>query len=73
MSLTIRFLKVEPGGARIVQGEIVAVVSIDMYKACRNCNALDTGTIATCTNNYHRRQGWQRAQIKLQGSMCWKE
>ena len=27
------------GKAKVVKGEIVAVVSIDIYKGCRNCNA----------------------------------
>ena len=43
-------LEDEPGRARVVQGKIVTVVSIDMYKVCCNCNAkiVDTGIIATC-------------------------
>jgi len=44
-------LEDEPGRAKVVHGEIVGVVSVDMYKACRNCNAklIGTGTIATCS------------------------
>ena len=29
----------QSGSAKVVKGEIVAVVAIDVYKGCRNCNA----------------------------------
>ena len=28
-----------PGGTQVVKGEIVAVIAVDAYKSCRNCNA----------------------------------
>ena len=40
------------GGAKVVKGDIVAVVSLDLYKGCRNCNAkvANTSTVfGVCT------------------------
>ena len=45
----------ELGKVKVVDGEIVAIIAIDVYKGCRNCNAKVTasdanGVIRICEN-----------------------
>ena len=42
----------QSGSAKVVKGEIVAVIAVDMYKVCCNCNAKmvdGNGPVGVCS------------------------
>ncbi len=54
-----------PGGAKVITGEIVAVISCDSYNSCRSCKSKvtsDNGMIGECT----------KCGLKLKMSKCAK-